>query len=905
MRRINILLIISALSLICARQASAVGFYCKQVGIAEGLSQPSITCLAEDRDGALWIGTRFGLNRYRSNRITPFFDTGADAPIQGNYIHCLFLDPSGTLWAATDRGLSTWDPETDRFRLRLDEHFFCAAAFDGRLWFGGDRGIMTYDPDTDTFRRRMEGQGLYLIRLLRDGPDSVIAVDKGQGLFRVPFEDGPAAPLAIAGLDQPLVIMDAQLADGKVYLSIYLRGLTVIDLDSARVERTYDRAGSGLTSDVILSGMVRDGRLWLGTDGGGICLLDLADGTVGSAEAFLGMDPDLIPTNSITVLYPDRRGNVWAGSVRMGLFGLKETAIRTLKASPYPGRRQLSNNLVISLCKGADGSVFIGTDGGGVNRYDPAGDDTSFYPSTAGQKISSLVELDRRTLLLSVYSDGLWMLDRETGRQRRLTIVDAETNARECFTGGAPMLYRIEDGRILVCAVHAYVYDPRTRGFTQVIPEGRWDIGELKVFDHPSPYTWTAYTRKGIYRLDTRSCHLREVHRFGQEHRVNAAAQVDSTLWLGTDYGLERMRTDSLGRPGSPERFETPLFHRVTWLQNRDGILWIAADNALFSLSDGTLRRIGESEGFPPNEILAGLSPLEQGGGAFYCGGSEGFVEILPAPSPAEGPRVPGLYGVVLDGRKVPVRDGRIQVRWNYIGLTLYVNVCGSDPFDRQLFRYTVDHVDTETYDDFLSLGSLQSGLHTVQVALLDKDGRWTPPTEVLDIHISTPWFRSWWFFLGLLALVGLCVAGVIHRAHRKSQQRLALTLTRWVRTTPGEAGLPQEAPLSPSERELLDKMTTYIEANLSDNDLNVDRLAKEMAMSRATLYAKVKKITGLGVAQYVDDIRIRRACRLLKETELPILEISERLGFSTPNYFSSHFKQVIGITPKTYRREG
>lgn len=76
------------------------------------------------------------------------------------------------------------------------------------------------------------------------------------------------------------------------------------------------------------------------------------------------------------------------------------------------------------------------------------------------------------------------------------------------------------------------------------------------------------------------------------------------------------------------------------------------------------------------------------------------------------------------------------------------------------------------------------------------------------------------------------------------------------------------------------------------------------MAMSRASLYNKVKQITGLGVNEYINRLRIERSVYLLANTNLSISEISYEVGFSYPRYFSTSFKQMKGVTPSQFKEK-
>ena len=95
-------------------------------------------------------------------------------------------------------------------------------------------------------------------------------------------------------------------------------------------------------------------------------------------------------------------------------------------------------------------------------------------------------------------------------------------------------------------------------------------------------------------------------------------------------------------------------------------------------------------------------------------------------------------------------------------------------------------------------------------------------------------------------------------------------------------------------------KINIIIHENLSDEEFSVQQLADLMTISRSSLYNKIKIITGLGVNDYINRLRIEKAISLLTN----INEISSEVGFTYPRYFSSTFKQMKGMTPKQFREE-
>ena len=117
------------------------------------------------------------------------------------------------------------------------------------------------------------------------------------------------------------------------------------------------------------------------------------------------------------------------------------------------------------------------------------------------------------------------------------------------------------------------------------------------------------------------------------------------------------------------------------------------------------------------------------------------------------------------------------------------------------------------------------------------------------------------------------------------------------------EAATP-EPILSEADRAFLEKMDQLIHDNLSNDELSAKFLTDHLAMSRASLYNKVKTLTGMGVNDYINRIRIERSVHLLTTTDLSINEISYEVGFSYPRYFSTSFKQVKGMTPTRFKEE-
>lgn len=106
-------------------------------------------------------------------------------------------------------------------------------------------------------------------------------------------------------------------------------------------------------------------------------------------------------------------------------------------------------------------------------------------------------------------------------------------------------------------------------------------------------------------------------------------------------------------------------------------------------------------------------------------------------------------------------------------------------------------------------------------------------------------------------------------------------------------------------DKEFLDKITTLIDENISDQEFSIDKLASEMYMGRTTFYNKFKSLTGMSPNDFINSHKLKQAAVLLRQ-DLPIsiAEIADNLGFNSPNYFCRKFKEQFGVAPSQYRQK-
>ena len=104
-------------------------------------------------------------------------------------------------------------------------------------------------------------------------------------------------------------------------------------------------------------------------------------------------------------------------------------------------------------------------------------------------------------------------------------------------------------------------------------------------------------------------------------------------------------------------------------------------------------------------------------------------------------------------------------------------------------------------------------------------------------------------------------------------------------------------------DKDFLDKVVSVIESNMVKGDFDVVQLADALAVSKSTLYRKMKIATGLSPIEFIRNIRLKYDSQLLKNKSMSIAEVAYECGFSNPKYFATCFKEDFGVTPKEYQK--
>lgn len=928
-----------------------VNYSFTQLSIEQGLSQSTAQSILLDHKGTLWIGTKSGLNSYTQEGIKTYLHHSGDPhSLPSNYINHLTEDSLGNFWIATSKGLALYDDEQDQFNTVNSSIIYSSVGVEGGMWFGSENAIHCYDYKSKELKtihiEKEEGKGINLVDYriqkmlyLEDGKILIGTRKKGIYLYDCRIRQFTLLIPSSQNLLTSLYVT----ADHHIYTAFYGDGFYCYDR-TGKMLKHYTKENSGLKNNYVLDMAEYNGNIWLATDGSGINLFTPRTFQFSQLQHIVG-DYSSLPVNSITLLYKDMKDNLWAGSVRGGIFSIKETYIKTYKEAILNNTNGLSEQSVISLYEEKDGKVWIGTDGGGINLYDPSTDKFIHFPSTYGDKVVSIAEVSETELMVSLYTKGIFLFNKKTHKYRPFTIVDEETNKKECFYGYLPLANQVADGKIYIISCGTYVYHTHDHTFSRMQTDRDYDFSnDALCLSYSNDRFSLLKCAHQAFWVDQKSDSIRLLFELEKDELITSMSYDNNRMiWTSTNKGLGFFDLESQ----KYHRIRTRLFNGISYLiADGKGRLWICAQNHLYSyiIKENRFILWNSSDGFPPNEILFAYQK-QSNRDYIYLGGSEGLVKIN-TDIPYTETQIPEIYlsEILFNGSPSlkKVKENTIKIPWNYNSLSVHFRIKNRDVFQKYLLQYTIEgrgKQSIETYDPVLNLSSLSAGNYSIWVSCNTKNGNRTPSKQLIHIIVTPPWYKTVWF-IGVAAVLFIIMTASIGYIHYRRKERnmkgnvnyfLQAVLNDMLSSkeekqrgeedncaeTPlsdisskeddsrlEETGEQTQAKNSKEDEEFLNKLNMLIHENMAGGELSIKFLTDKLAMSRASLYNKVKFLTGLGVNDYINRLRIEKSVFLLTNTNMNINEISYEVGFSYPRYFSTSFKQIKGMTPTRFKEE-
>jgi len=802
----------------------------QHLSLEQGLSQSIIEAIHQDGRGFLWFATENGLNRWDGDRFTVFRSVAGDArSLSYNDVKCLAEDRDGALWVGTfEGGLNRFDPATGlvtRYRhdpadgASLPANIVRAVREDrdGRIWVGTQGGgLARLDPRTGRFERFRHDPGDPaslahddVRALLLDAGGTLWVGTFGGGLDRfdparrafvhVPADAGPGAEL-----------VDALLEDrsGTLWAGTFGGGLLVLERGGGRLS-PRPRAAALPGSRVKAIAEDHEGLLWVATDGAGLARYDRKTESV-EVLAHDAADPRSLATDRVWSLFEDRSKVLWIGTYGGGLnaLDLGKKRFRTVRHDPRDPS-SLGHDIVWSFHEDADGTVWVGTDSAGLQRWDRRGNSFRGYrhdprdgATLANDTVRAVLGDATGSLWVATNGGGLDRLDRATGRfeHHRHDPRDPGSLAHDelrtvyedrsgtlwvgTYGGGLDRLER-ETGRF----VH-HRHDPAD-------PASLSNDFVRCVLEDSAGALWVGTQGGGLNRLDRATgrftrwrADLADPGSLSNDYVFALHEDRAGDLWIGTyGGGLNRLdrATGRFARLTTREGLSSDSVYGI--LEDERGRLWISTNRGITELDplSGTAHAWDESDGLQSDEFNGGAFHRTARGEMLF-GGIRGFNAFFPSEIAVRTDPAPVvLTELLLANRPVPAGrpdSGRVLLP-RFVGYVDEVVLSHDDDVvslefaalhftaPRKLrYVYRLDGFDR----DWIPAASdrrvatytgLAPGSYLFRVKAANPDGVWGERETRLRIVVTPPFWGTWWFRAAAVLALSALAAVLLRRRLR------------------------------------------------------------------------------------------------------------------------------------------
>ena len=768
---------------VLSTKAEQQDYYFRQISLEQGLSQSRVQCIYRDHLGVIWIGTKWGLNSYDQSELKSYFhDRDQPNSLPDNFIRFITEDRFGDLYVSTNKGIAIYNKAENQFQpLKYNGKPFTAWSYlqiGDNFLFGGEETLYQYnltDKSITTIFPDIDGDKLKCInRIFQWSPNILITSSKKDGLwmydlvkkkmYRCPF---------VKEREINTIFVDSQ---NRLWVSFYGKGMACYSKEGKRLFCLSTR-NSELNNDIIFDFLEKDNQLWIATDGGGINILDLQTMKF-SYLKHISDDEQSLPNNSIYRLYKDQMDNIWIGSIHGGLFAIKKVFIKTYKDVPLNNPNGVSERIVVSIFEDKDTLLWIGTDGGGINSFDQKTNTFHHYPTTYGEKVTSITDFSENELLLSCFNKGVYTFNKRTAQMQPFPIINDSISKREFSSGDLVNLYATKDN-IYILGAKVYIYNKHTRQ-TSILYAPQIDIQRqiaMQAIYSDDTHLYLMGTNN-LFKLNFKTNELSTLVSMKEGDDFTSACRDDKgNFWIGSNFGLLFYNKQT----GKTEKIHTNLFNSVSSLAyDKKGKVWIGAQNMFFAyiINEKRFVILDESDGVPSNELIFTPIPALRTPN-LYMGGTMGLVRInTDIIFESNSSPILKLLEVKLNGKSTlkQVNNNCISIPWNHSSFNIKVIADEKNSFRKHLFRYVItgkDKMVIESYLQTLELGTLASGEYTISVSCDTPNGEWSQPTEILTIMVSPPWWKSTWFII-LCIFFAFLVAGVVFFSLiRKKENRL------------------------------------------------------------------------------------------------------------------------------------
>lgn len=789
------------------------------LGSREGLSSNIVSGILKDHYGYMWFATDDGLNKFDGSEFTVYRHTDDRRSIVSSDIRTLYEDRRGNLWVGTGGGIALYDRKLDNFinyapGADLSVTSICEDG-DGRIWvasYGGGLSVLNpADQTVSHFKARRPADRAVvsqpILKLFRDHKGRIwLGTNTGLYLYvsrqhtfrRYTIRDSQGN----SSVDHTVrsITEDSR---GNIWAGTS-NGLSMLRNDTHTFVSYRHLPGdhSSLSSNVVYAiAPAPDGKMWVGTEEG-LNILNPATGKVIRVESNAREKYGLVGKSVRSILI-DKHGIYWVATFRGGINKYdKNLAFFNLRQSNSYDPMGLSAPVVTSFAPGGGNSIYVGTDGGGLNLFNIGKGifhRVSLFASPESQALSIMaMEKVSSDLWVGTYMKGLYILNTATGKSTHYLKAGGPSgiSGNDIFC-----IKKDTHGNVWIGTNGQGVdmYDPRRKVFLHFNKNERGQQripfnGYIRAIEEDREGNiWIGTIGSGVAIYNPVTGRSRVFNKSNSplpsDNVMTVCTTGDGMVWLGMGGGgLVRYDSKTLRFVCYSEKngLANGVIYKI--LADRFGKIWFSTNKGISSFDPRRERFKNYSyyNGLQRSPFVIGAG-LKLADGRMFFGGIDGFNYFNPSTlrSNRNVPQViltdlkisnrsiqPSEHSEITENISV-AREIHLDYKQNFSLSFVALNYTSPqenrylyklENFDKDWNR--VGGVNTAVYTN------LDPGEYIFRVKATSDAGEWSTPTTSIKIFVRPPFWLTYYAY----AFYILVIAGVLFYIRYRGIQKLKMS---------------------------------------------------------------------------------------------------------------------------------
>ncbi len=796
-------------------------FGIEKISLDRGLSQCVVTCIHQDRNGFIWLGTKDGLNRYDGKSIVTFtYEHKDSSSISNSYISCITEDSSGNLYVGTrGGGLNVFDPATEIFsdiKLKSGRSGFenikvitDLVLVEDRYLLAGTQGIGLFVVDIKTGQQKNyyhdksnpSSIPADLVRDIQYSPETGIiylSIDH-EGVYRFDIDKGKFELIIKSVRNFPnekKKTYDAITVVGNMlWLNNINHALECYNLETGELQQFRD---DHFKIAYITDIHFRDSMIWCSTQGYGILVFDPEQKT------FRRLKPRIRDVEKLTVagtcLYEDSNNNLWVGSNGEGAFFLAKKTKNFITYNRFSESESSKDHPSVRGILRQGDSLWI-TTYEGVRLYDLKNNRMKLL---APDHDIYVVKPD------PLFPDYLWMGDEGGGLKKfnkstfEFTDIPNEDILLRDHIFGVSIYSLLNEGKFLWVGtqnglnrynkltgeVKHYIHDednPETVNYGRVLTIFKDSGGRIWVGSDVGGAGFFYPDSTGFQRFNSDPDNPGSL----SNNFVNAITEDSKgNIWICTNGGLNLYREEMNGFRFFTKSDGLPNNVIYSAQEDREGNLWVSTNKGIskFNPEKNTYVNYDKRDGLQNDEFNLGAY-FKSDDGLMIFGGISGFTMFYPEEinHNTQVPEIAFTYLTKKDQpgeHKIPI-TGKRKIELGHRETIFDVEFASLNFYQPQKNRYkyrlsgigkkTTGWIELKNRNS-ISFFGLDPGTYQLQLIGSNNDGIWNREGKLLQITITPPFWKTDLFRIGLLVffiLLGTAAFLIRIRIVRRQRDRM------------------------------------------------------------------------------------------------------------------------------------